>query len=182
MLLANTGRRSRLLNLSYSGPQTEVVMVVQTHVKRPGLVGLHIGKGNVRKHFPREMSLVELELDHLRIACRLEASFWEDHPEIHDRRLSSWLEAKRESGKLAPQPASMAMIPCGESSFRLQLIRKDDSDSSVVKARLVGDIQCVVAVETPSATPEPRERRRGRQSDEVDRLKSDECPSPAAHY
>jgi hypothetical protein len=136
-------------------------MVVQTQNKRPGIVGLHIGKGNVRKHFPKDVLLVELELDHLRIACPLEESFWQDRPEIHDRRLSSWLESKRESGKLAAQPAAMAMIPSGDRSFRLQLIRKGDSDSSVVTARSASDVRCIVSVDTPSATPKTRERRMG---------------------
>ena len=149
-------------------------MVVQTQDKRPGVVGLHIGKVNVRKHFPRDMQLIELELDHLRIACPLKPSFWHDDPEIHDFRLSSWLESKRTSGRLSSPSAPVALIPCGAHSFRLQLIRKSDSDSSVVKARSASDINCVVGETVPGTVRKSRERR-------VDRLKNDESPSPSAH-
>ncbi len=35
-------------------------------------------------------------------------------PEIHDMRLSLWLESKRSSGKLGPQAAPMVLVPSGE--------------------------------------------------------------------
>jgi hypothetical protein len=105
-------------------------MVVQTqerHSGNFGAVGLHIGVANAKQYFPRDLELVELELDHLRIVCSLEASFWQDRPEIHDQRLSSWLEAKRNSGKLGAQAASVAMIPCGEYAFRIQMLGKEET-------------------------------------------------------
>jgi hypothetical protein len=101
-------------------------MVVLTQHRRPGVVGLHIGAGNVREYFPRDVETVELELDHLCILCTLEPSFWQDRPEIHDLRLSSWLEAKRNSGKLGAQPAPVAMIPNGKCSFRVQPVSKEE--------------------------------------------------------
>ena len=109
-------------------------MVVQTQDKRPGhsgALGLHIGEVNVSQYFPRGLQIVELELDHLRISCTLEPDFWLDRPEIHDYRLSSWLELKRNSGKLASHSAPVALIPCGVSAFRLQLIAKDERDQSL---------------------------------------------------
>jgi len=106
-------------------------MVVQTqdlHSGLSGAVGLHIGSANAKRYFPRGLELIELELDHLRIVCSLEASFWLDCPEIHDHRLSSWLESKRNSGKLPLQTAPVAMIPCGEHAFRLQVLSKVEAD------------------------------------------------------
>jgi hypothetical protein len=106
-------------------------MVVQTQNRHPGhsrVVGLHIGRINVQQYFPRDVADIELELDHLRIVCPLEPSFWQDRPEIHDFRLSSWLESKRNSGKLAANAAPVAMIPCGHRAYRLQLMRADEVD------------------------------------------------------
>ena len=97
-------------------------MVVQTLDRHPGhagVVGLHIGTVNVQQYFPHRVDQVELELDHLCIVCLLEPSFWEDRPEIHDLRLSSWLESKRSSGKLGSHAAPVAMIPSGDHAFRL---------------------------------------------------------------
>lgn len=105
-------------------------MVVQTRERQPGhggAVGLHVGELNVQLHFPREISHVELELDHLRIACDLEPSFWEDQPEIHDHRLSCWLESKRLSGKLPRRDALVALIPSGEHCFKLQMISQEEA-------------------------------------------------------
>jgi hypothetical protein len=83
------------------------------------MTGLHVGDGNVQRLFPPDVPQVELELDHLRIVCTLQPEFWEGEPEIHDERLTSWLEAKRMSGKLASSPAPVAMIPFGDHAFRL---------------------------------------------------------------
>jgi hypothetical protein len=106
-------------------------MVVQTQEQQTGqsgAVGLHIGIANAKQYFPRELESIELELDHLRIVCPLEASFWQDRPEIHDHRLSSWLESKRNSGKLGPRAAAVVMIPCGKCAFRLQMVSKEETD------------------------------------------------------
>src|SRR5260370_397796 len=58
------------------------------------ITGLYIGLGNVRRHFPEGVRVIELELEDLRIECELKASFWRDQPEITDPRLCAWLEAK----------------------------------------------------------------------------------------
>ncbi|HTJ29808.1 MAG TPA: hypothetical protein VL346_04885 [Acidobacteriaceae bacterium] len=112
-------------------------MVVQTYAITPGqtgLLGLLIGASNVQEHFPRGVEAIELELDHLCILCPLAASFWEDRPEIRDRRLSLWLEAKRMGGKLAAAPASMGMIPCGQQAFRLEILQKGAADYALTTA------------------------------------------------
>jgi hypothetical protein len=110
-------------------------MVVRTGSGRLGLTGLHIGYGNVQQFFPPDVPAVELELDHLRIVCKLEPEFWESDPEIHDDRLVSWLESKEGTGKLAPRPAPLAMIPTGEHAFRLSPIMGPDLDKEVEKTK-----------------------------------------------
>lgn len=109
-------------------------MVVRTQEKRPGhkgTVGLHIGALNVQQYFPRSLQMVELELDHLRIVCQLEPSFWQDSPEIHDQRLSLWLESKRTSGKLSGHSAPVSLVPLENSGFRLQLMSKEEADRAL---------------------------------------------------
>jgi hypothetical protein len=101
-------------------------MVVQTQSRSLGMTGLHVGDGNVQRLFPPDVPVVELELDHLRIVCTLEPDFWNGTPEIHDKRLVSWLESKRSNGKLASRPAPLVMIPSGDHAFRLQPIEHKD--------------------------------------------------------
>jgi hypothetical protein len=106
-------------------------MVVQTldrNLGHAGRMGLHIGVSNVQEYFPRQVDSVELELDHLCIVCSLDSSFWEDRPEIHDLRLSTWLESKKLGGKIPAAPAPIALIPSGQYTFRLQIIPKDAAD------------------------------------------------------
>lgn len=95
-------------------------MVVRTKSGRLGMMGLHVGDGNVQRLFPPDVPTVELQLDHLRIVCDLAPQFWDGDPEIHDHRLGAWLESKRNAGKLTSKHAAVAMIPAGEHAFRLQ--------------------------------------------------------------
>ncbi|HEY9126754.1 MAG TPA: hypothetical protein VIM62_06485 [Acidobacteriaceae bacterium] len=171
-------------------------MVVETYSIAPGqsgLLGLHIGAVNVREHFPRGMDAIELELDHLRIVCSLAASFWDDRPEIHDRRLSIWLEAKRMGGKLAATPASMAMIPCGKHAFRLEILPKGASDyaltaTSAKEAAIVSRTPLSDPVTAPVISPviafdrrkhavAHHPERRG-----IGKLKSNDSSSPAVNH
>lgn len=105
-------------------------MVITAKSRRQGMTGLHVGDGNVQRLFPPDMPVVELELDHLRIVCKLEPEFWQGQPEIHDDRLISWLEAKRMNGKLAAMPAPVEMIPAGDHAFRLMPIQPKDVKAS----------------------------------------------------
>lgn len=95
-------------------------MVVRTQCKGRGLTGLHVGINNVRRYFPKRISVIELQLDHLQIQCGLDPGFWRDQPDIYDPRLCAWLEAKHLHGKCDRNPVPLAMIPAGENSFRLQ--------------------------------------------------------------
>ena len=97
-------------------------MVVKTQSKGRGLTGLLVGSTNVRRYFPKDTSVIELQLDHLHIQCGLKPDFWDGEPEIYDPRLCAWLESKN----LRPQPTQpavpLAMIPAGHNSFRLRRV------------------------------------------------------------
>jgi hypothetical protein len=101
-------------------------MVVTTHSKGRGLTGLHVGASNVRRYFPKHISVIELQLDHLHIQCGLKPGFWNGEPEIYDPRVCAWLEAKN----LRPHPKQpavpLAMIPAGSNSFRLRPLVPSD--------------------------------------------------------
>src|ERR1035437_4422049 len=98
-------------------------MVVKTQSKGRGVTGLHVGANNVRRYFPKEISSIELQLDHLQIACRLKPGFWQGEPEIFDPRLCAWLES-RHLHKIPDRAAiPLAMIPEGKNCFRLQPVR-----------------------------------------------------------
>lgn len=92
-------------------------MVVKASKNHSRMTGLHVGDGNVQRLFPPDVP--ELELDHLRIVCTLKPEFWEGESDIEDERLVFWLESKRMSGKLAPRPAPIALMPAGDHAFRL---------------------------------------------------------------
>ncbi len=167
-------------------------MVVKTqdrHPGRRGAMGLHVGAENVRQYFPPNVSTIELELDHLQIACSLEPSFWLGNPEIHDTRLSSWLESKRNSGKLGAHDAPVTMIPCGQYAFKLQIgaetAPRDHADYALTGPPTPAYFSPVVA---PAALLDRRKRNLGHalgiQPDRrrVGRLKSDERPTPAASH
>jgi hypothetical protein len=98
-------------------------MVVKTQSKGLGVTGLHVGASNVRRYFPKNVSSIELQLDHLQIQCGLKPNFWQGEPEIFDPRLCAWLEARHMHTKLDRAPILLAMIPEGENSFRLQPVR-----------------------------------------------------------
>ena len=91
-------------------------MVVRTQCKGREVIGLVVGAANVRHFFPRHISTIELQLDHLLIECVLSSEFWRGQPEIHDPRLCAWLESKQ--FKCGRSPIAFAMIPSGENSFK----------------------------------------------------------------
>jgi hypothetical protein len=99
-------------------------MVVKTQSKGRGVTGLNVGSSNVQRYFPRGVSSVELQLDHLQIQCDLPPDFWQDQPEIFDPRLCAWLESKHLSANPGSGrgPIPLAMIPAGKNSFRLRLV------------------------------------------------------------
>ena len=99
--------------------------MVKTQFKGRGVTGLHVGVANVRRYFPKHISSIELQLDHLQIQCGLNPDFWRDQPEIRDPRLCSWLESKNFHSRPDRTPAPMDMIPAGKNCFRLQPVRSN---------------------------------------------------------
>jgi hypothetical protein len=95
-------------------------MVVKTQNKGRSVTGLDVGANNVRRYFPQNILIIELQLDYLQIQCGLEPDFWQDQPEIHDPRLCAWLEFKYPYGRPDRSPVPLAMIPAGKNSFRVQ--------------------------------------------------------------
>ena len=57
-------------------------MVVKTQSRGCGVTGLHVGVNNVRRYFPKQISSIELQLDHLQIQCGLKPDFWQGEPDI----------------------------------------------------------------------------------------------------
>lgn len=100
-------------------------MVVKAQSKGQGLSGIHVGSDNVRRYFPKTVSTIELQLDHLRIQCGLAPDFWQGQPEIYDPRLCAWLETKHMHASRNRTPVPLAMIPAGENAFRLQPVSAD---------------------------------------------------------
>jgi len=98
-------------------------MVVKTQSKGRGVTGLHVGVRNVRRYFPKHISSIELQLDHLQIECWLKPNFWRNEPDIFDPRLCAWLESRHMHTKPDRASISLAMIPEGNTSFRLQPVR-----------------------------------------------------------
>ena len=93
-------------------------MIVWMQKKGRIITGLRIGTSNVRRYFRAGIDCIDLQLDHLCIRCKLQASFWRDQPDISDPRLCAWLQSKFE--KLPGTPASLEMLSAGDS-YRLIL-------------------------------------------------------------
>ena len=98
-------------------------MIVTSRCVGHHVTGLNVGATNVHRYFPRNLTEIELELDHLRIQCGLTPEFWQDQPEIHDPRLCLWLESKQRSEQ-ADHHAPLAMIRSGKSTFIVGHIEK----------------------------------------------------------
>jgi len=97
-------------------------MVVTTQYLGRRVAGIHIGTSNVESYFAREQTLIELQLDHLQILCRLNDQFWNEQPEILDSRLGDWLRSKHLFDKSYLTPIPVELIPLGENSFRLKAL------------------------------------------------------------
>lgn len=110
-------------------------MVVKAQSKGRGLSGLLVGTDNVRRYFPKEVSSIELQLDHLRIQCGLAPDFWQGQPEIFDPRLCAWLETKHMHSSRDRHPVTLNMVPAGKGAFRLQPMSVDVHEHPRVHSR-----------------------------------------------
>jgi hypothetical protein len=124
VLIASYRRTStKLPRLTSSDVVRQVCMVVKTQNKGRGITALHVGAGNVRRYFPKNIAVIELQLEHLQIQCGLAPDFWQGQPEIYDPRLGAWLEARHLHGHPDRASIPLSMIPAGVNSFRLQPAR-----------------------------------------------------------
>ncbi len=110
-------------------------MVVKTQSKGRGVTGLHVGANNVRRYFPKQVSSIELQLDHLQIECGLKPDFWQGEPEIFDPRLCAWLESRHMHAKVDRASVPLAMIPEGKNCFRLQPVRMNGQSTQDARGR-----------------------------------------------
>lgn len=95
-------------------------MVVRTISAGREVTGLYIGPRNARRNFPRSTDGVELHLGHLHIHCELTPEFWQDRPQICDRRLGEWLFARIFHGRSCRAPVPVAMIRKGKNVYKVQ--------------------------------------------------------------
>jgi len=124
-------------------------MVVMSQCSGSRVTGLYVGAENVRRYFPKNVSAIELQLDHLRIECGLEPHFWNGQPEIHDPRLCLWLESKHSQRKERGTPMSLVMTPSGTHSFALGPV-KSENHSKVRRALRPGEAFVVTSREAPA--------------------------------
>ena len=124
------------LDWNLSDVEEQASMVVKTQSKGRSVTGLYVGVTNVRRYFPKHISVIELQLDHLQIQCGLEPDFWQDVPEIRDPRLCAWLESKNFHRRPDRTPIPLAMIPSGNNSFRLQPVSLNGQAQAQAQLRL----------------------------------------------
>lgn len=89
-------------------------MIVTMQIKGRSIIGISFSLSDARDCFPTGTRAIDLELDHLRIRCDLNESFWRGRPEISDPRLCGWLQTKFFGKNLSSLPLS------------LELSKKDD--------------------------------------------------------
>jgi len=100
-------------------------MLVEALGSRQVVSALRVGPGNVRQYFPKKIPSIELELDHLRIECKLTRDFWNHAAEIRDGRLCLWLRFKIAHARSPGTPVQLAMTPTGKNRYRLEFADLD---------------------------------------------------------
>jgi hypothetical protein len=110
-------------------------MVVTSKCCGHRVTGILVGESNVQRFFPRNITEIELQLDHLRIECGLGPHFWNGQPEISDPRLCLWLESKDRDGNSRRAPVPLAMIPSGANSFIVAPARLENAKKESLKSQ-----------------------------------------------
>jgi hypothetical protein len=95
-------------------------MQVKIHRDELSRMVLLIGEGNSMRYFSMLKPSIELCLDDLHIQCTLSAEFWHGRPEIHDPRLSEWLEFKVARSRQGREPVLLTLVPSGGNSYVLR--------------------------------------------------------------
>ena len=96
-------------------------MIVKMQSNGHSITGIHMGVSDAQRFFPPGITSVDLELDHLRIRCKLRSDKIHDRAEISDPRLTAWLNEKYYWQKLPRTPVSVELSRSGKS-YRLQVI------------------------------------------------------------
>jgi hypothetical protein len=94
-------------------------MIFEADCKGNVVTGLRLGRESEGALFGTRPGVIELELDHLRIACGLPAGFWNGEGLIRDRRLCNWLELKRQREGGAGALAVM-LTPASDNAFHVK--------------------------------------------------------------
>ena len=95
-------------------------MLVKIHQDELSRTVLHIGEANAMRYFSRCRPSIELCLDDLHIQCTLPPEFWHGRPEIHDPRLSEWLEFKVARSRQGREPVLLTLVPSGGITYVLR--------------------------------------------------------------
>jgi hypothetical protein len=90
-------------------------MLVKSQCFQNRVIGLYVGRTNIRRHFPRKIEAINLQLDHLLIQCVLPSQFWNGEPQICDPRLCLWLESKQSQRGYRRSSVPLFMNPSGDS-------------------------------------------------------------------
>ena len=103
-------------------------MRVKTYRDELARTGLQVGEANVHRYFSKRSPCIELRLDDLHIQCTLGADFWNGSPQIHDPRLSGWLEFKagRRGGR---DSISVILIPLEPGAFIVRPATQMDQEA-----------------------------------------------------
>ena len=110
-------------------------MVVLSQCHGHHVTGILVGENNARRYFSRDITEIELQLDHLRIECGLRPSFWNGSPEISDPRLCLWLESKDGKGHGRRDPVPLTLIPSGHNSFIVGPAQLEDAQEHMHRER-----------------------------------------------
>jgi hypothetical protein len=116
-------------------------MLVEALCSRQIVTALRVGRSNVRRFFPRKISSIEFELDHLRIECKLTCDFWNHASEIRDRRLCLWLRFKISRVISPDTPALLAMIPTGKNRYKLELADVNEVTAESGSLQFASDLE-----------------------------------------
>jgi hypothetical protein len=92
-------------------------MRVKTYRYELARTGLLVGEANARRYFSKRSPCIELRLDDLHIQCTLGADFWKGSPQIHDPRLSEWLEFKAGRRGAGRDSISVTLTPLKPGAF-----------------------------------------------------------------
>ena len=104
-------------------------MLVKTYRDGLSRTGLQVSEANVRRYFSKRSPSIELRLDDLHIQCTLGSEFWQGHAQIHDPRLSEWLEFKVARRAAARDPISVVLIPLGTGAFAVRPTSQNAQES-----------------------------------------------------